>query len=139
MAKENEKNLNKGTQSTTDQNQNPPKSDTDGDQKDEEQKKEDKEFFLIRWGKGLWNGCKKAGKAVNTFAHEHPYITAGITAGAGYAAKIAVDHFSTDDVPCASEPIALPEAEDYQEPEYEIEFNDEPEEISEPDEVKIDE
>ena len=135
---EKDKNLKNTQNANENPNPNPPAGDGDGDKHDEENKKEDKEFFLIRWGKAAWNGCKKAGKAVNTFAHEHPYITAGIATGAGYVAKMAVDHFTEDDTPQTAEPLCLPEAEEEeQEPEYEITF--EPEEISEPDDVKIDE
>ena len=60
-----------------------------------------KKFFA-----GLWEGTKKAGKAVNEFAHEHPWVTGGILLGAGVGIEYLREKLtgSDDEEPEASKP-----------------------------------
>lgn len=107
----------------TDENKN-------GEAKKDETKKE---FILIRGAKAIGRGCKKTYNAVNTFAHKHPWITAGAGTAVGYVVKIAVDHFSGDsDEPAAVEVPSLPEPE---EETYVLDLPDDVEE-TEPEEEK---
>lgn len=92
------------------------------DETKEEKTETKKEFALIRAAKAVGRGVKKTAQAINGFAHKHPYVSAGISAGLGYATKMAVDRFvgnesddeSFVDVACLPEP-----EEDYTEPETE--------------------
>lgn len=59
-----------------------------------------KKFFA-----GLWEGTKKAGKAVNEFAHEHPWVTGGILLGAGVGIEYLREKMTgSDDEPEAPKP-----------------------------------
>jgi len=97
----------------------------------EEPKKEEtekKEFFLIRGAKAVGRGIVKTGKAVGGFVKKHPYISSGISAGLGWAAKMGYDYLASSHSEAApveqtEEPAMLPEPEepDYEEPEMEPE------------------
>ena len=132
MAKNNE-NVEVKVENVKDEEENkvltPDKID-DAPKKDEttEEKKETKrEFVLIRAAKATGRGIKRAAQAINGFAHKHPYVSAGLSAGLGYAAKVAVDHFANNesdeepfvDVACLPEP-----EEDYTEPEMDYNETD---------------
>lgn len=60
-----------------------------------------KKFFT-----GLWNGAKKVGGVVNDFAHEHPWITAGVTLGAGIGIEYLREKLTggSDEEPEAKQP-----------------------------------
>ena len=113
MAKDNEnKNI-----VTEDENKEAKEAET---KKGEDSKKEEeakKEWALIRWAKAIGHGVNSAFGAVNGFVKKHPYVTAGMSAAAGYGAKMLVDHFvgndsdDSDDVPEVDVPM-LPEPDD---------------------------
>jgi len=67
---------------------------------------------ITRFFKGCWNGAKKVGGAVNSFVHEHPYVTAGITTGAGYILKMGLDllNGNSEEVSTETSLPELPEA-----------------------------
>ena len=107
----------------------------------EESKKEEtenKEFFLIRGAKAVGRGVVKTGKAVGGFMKKHPYISSGISAGIGWAAKMGWDYLSSSHSEAApvedhEEPEMLPEPE---EPDYDYE-PEETEAIEEPVDVTV--
>lgn len=103
--------------------------------KGEDAKKEEeakKEWAIIRWGRAIGQGVSKTFHSVNGFVKKHPYLTAGVSAAAGYGAKMLVDHFvggdsdETDDVPEVEAPM-LPEPED----EYVLDMPEEDMEVPE--------
>lgn len=103
--------------------------------KDEPKKEEPekKEFFLIRGVKAVGHGVVKTGKAVGGFVKKHPYISSGISAGLGWAAKMGYDYLTNSHSEAApveqtEEPVMLPEPE---EPDYDYE-PEETEAIEEP-------
>lgn len=108
----------------------------------EEPKKEEtekKEFFLIRGAKAVGRGIVKTGKAVGGFVEKHPYISSGISAGLGWAAKMGYDYLTSGSHSEATpaeqteEPVMLPEPE---EPDYDYE-PEETEAIEEPADVTV--
>lgn len=87
------------------------------EKKDEATKKKeaDKEWAIIRWAKAIGQGVSNTAKAVNGFVHRHPYLTATVSAAAGYGGKMLVDHFTGNDSEEVYEPsevLSLPEPED---------------------------
>ena len=108
----------------------------------EESKKEteNKEFFLIRGAKAIGHGVVKTGKAVGSFVKKHPYISSGISAGLGWAAKMGWDYLNSSNseatpVEATEDPAMLPEPE-------ETDYDYEPEEteaIEEPTDVMSEE
>ena len=107
----------------------------DTEKKGEDAKKEEeakKEWAIIRWGRAIGQGVSKSFHAVNGFVKKHPYITAGMSAAAGYGAKMLVDHFvggdsdETDTAPEVEVPM-LPEPED----EYVLDMPEEDMEVTE--------
>lgn len=93
---------------------------------------ESKEFFLWRGAKAVGRGIVKTGKAVGGFIKKHPYVSSGISAGLGFAAKYGIDFLmnnrsSSEDTPVedqAEETQLLPEPDaeidlDFEEPETE--------------------
>ena len=105
------------------------------EKKGEDSKKEEeakKEWAIIRWGRAIGKGVSSAFGAVNGFVKKHPYVTAGMSAAAGYGAKMLVDHFvgndsdDSDDVPEVEVPM-LPEPED----EYVLDMPEEDTEVAE--------
>jgi hypothetical protein len=97
----------------------------------EEPKKEEtekKDFFLIRGAKAVGRGIVKTGKVVGGFIEKHPYISSGISAGLGWAAKMGYDYLTESRSEAApvedhEEPAMLPEPE---EPDCD-DYNEEPE------------
>lgn len=92
---------------------------------------ENKEFFLWRGAKAVGRGIAKTGKAVGGFIKKHPYVSSGISAGLGFAAKYGIDFLmnrsSSEAAPAeeqAEETQLLPEPDaeidlDFEEPETE--------------------
>lgn len=113
------------------------------DPKNDDKEDKDKEFFLWRGAKAVGRGIVKTGKAVGGFIKKHPYVSSGISAGLGFAAKYGIDFIinnrsSSEDAPAEDQ---TEETQLLPEPDADIELSfDEPDididEVSEKNETE---